>query len=112
MVGRNSPKEIPSLTSHLQNEISESSEKVEVLRQQFSSVFTKTYCQLNGLTETQSKPDEHLNSSPCVSVKTILKQIHKLSTNKAMGRDEIPAIVQQNCYLVIVPCLALYSEGW
>ena len=82
--GRNSHQEIPTLTSHLQNEISENSERAEALRQQFSSVFTPMDCQLNDLTETQYKPDEYNNSTPCVSVKSILKHIRKLSTNKAM----------------------------
>jgi hypothetical protein len=99
--GRHKSEQIPTLTSHGGQEFTTGEEKAEALKQPFCTVFTA-----NDTSPSQEHNEPLENSSVLnLSVKYLLKKISKLSNHKAVGIDEIPAIVIKRCALVIAPCL-------
>jgi exonuclease III len=101
--GRKNKTEIPTLTCPAGNDIEDDHGKAELLCKQFVSVFRES----ERPTMIEFTSDD---SIPKASIKLMLQIISRLPTKKAMGSDEIPAMVIKNCALVIAPCLTTLAD--
>jgi hypothetical protein len=95
--------DIPLLLTPTGVEVTESRSKADVLCQQFAFVFNE-----GGVMKMYRTSINDI--FPEASVKDFLKVINKLSNKKAMGIDNIPAVVLKKCVLVIAPCLAFIAD--
>ena len=92
---------ISSLTSAGQT-VSLSSDKAEVLNQQFRSVFTKENAkEIPALNLPPSGKIQDLK----ITTKGTQKLLEDIKPNKASGPDQIPARVLKNCATSIAPIL-------
>jgi hypothetical protein len=103
--GRSYRTQVPTLMTPSGTEASSDADKAEVLKSQFASVFIP-----GNYFVKHNEPEASQFIPVNVSVKMILKYLQKLPPRKAMGRDDIPAVVLRNCALVFAPCLASLAE--
>jgi exonuclease III len=97
--GRKTVSQIPSLISSTGEVVEDDNHMADLLCQQFASVFSNS-------SNSMVYPAHSFNLTDLACPKAFLKSLIKLPQKKAMGPDEIPAIVLKSCALVIAPCLA------
>jgi hypothetical protein len=105
--GKATKQTVPTLMSSQDEEVQNDTDKTELLKNQFSSVFNRITPQNVTSILPQDDPDLPVRTS---NIKDVLKYINKLPNRKAMGNDGIAASVIKNCSLVLAPCLIRIAD--